>query len=51
MNDTSGRPYDVVVVGAGMTGSVTACRAAEPGCRVLQLDTAEDSTAGGNTAL
>jgi fumarate reductase flavoprotein subunit len=51
MNDTSGRPYDVVVVGAGMTGSVTACRAAELGCRVLQLDTAEDPTAGGNTTL
>ncbi|HWD65687.1 MAG TPA: FAD-dependent oxidoreductase [Solirubrobacteraceae bacterium] len=51
MNDASGRPYDVVVVGAGMTGSVTAGRAAELGCRVLQLDTAEDSTAGGNTTL
>ena len=34
-----------------MTGSVTACFAAELGCRVLLLDAAEDSTAGGNTTL
>jgi fumarate reductase flavoprotein subunit len=47
----AGQPYDVVVVGAGMTGSVTACFAAELGCRVLLLDAAEDATAGGNTTL
>ena len=34
-----------------MTGSVTACFAAELGCRVLLLDAAQDATAGGNTTL
>jgi fumarate reductase flavoprotein subunit len=43
--------YDVIVVGAGMTGSVAACQAAQLGCRVLLLDTCADPTAGGNTAL
>jgi fumarate reductase flavoprotein subunit len=51
MNEQPGRRYDAVVVGAGMTGSVTAGYAAELGCRVLLLDAAEDATAGGNSTL
>jgi fumarate reductase flavoprotein subunit len=48
---TAEEPSDVVVVGAGMTGTVTATAAAEAGCRVALLDAAADSTAGGNTSL
>jgi fumarate reductase flavoprotein subunit len=44
-------PYDVVVVGGGMTGSAAAGRAAELGSRVLLVDGGQDPTAGGNTPL
>jgi fumarate reductase flavoprotein subunit len=42
---------DVVVVGAGMAGTAAALRVAELGRNVVLLDTAEDPTAGGNTAI
>ncbi len=42
---------EVVVVGGGIAGSVTACRAAELGLRVTLLDAAGDPTGGGNTGL
>ena len=43
--------FDVVVIGAGMAGSVASLRCAELGLRVLLLDAAETPSAGGNTAL
>jgi fumarate reductase flavoprotein subunit len=51
MSGNGQAPYDVVVVGAGMTGSVSACYAAELGCRVALLDASDDPSAGGNTTL
>ena len=44
-------PCDLVVMGAGLAGSVSALRAAELGLRVVLVDAADDPTAGGNTAL
>src|SRR5882757_532750 len=45
------RDADVIIVGAGMAGSVAACRATELGLAALLLDAADDSTGGGNTSL
>lgn len=43
--------YDLVVVGAGLAGSVGAARAASLGRRVLLLDAAADPSGGGNSAM
>lgn len=43
--------FDAVVIGAGLAGSVAACRAQELGCRCLLIDKSDDPSAGGNTGL
>jgi tricarballylate dehydrogenase len=45
----SENPYDVVVVGSGIAGLSAAVAAAEEGARVLVVDRAAESEAGGNT--
>jgi fumarate reductase flavoprotein subunit len=45
------KTYDVVVVGAGISGSVAALRLAQGRRSVALLDAADDPSAGGNTAL
>ena len=42
---------DVLVVGAGLAGSMAAARAASRGCSVVLVDAAPDPSAGGNTRL
>ena len=39
--------FDAVVVGAGLAGSVAACRAQELGCRTLLIDKSEEPSSGG----
>ena len=51
MSQGNSADVDLVVVGAGLAGSVAAARAATLGARVLLLDQAEDPTAGGNTPM
>ena len=46
-----GAPFDVVVAGCGLAGSVAALRAQQLGCRTLLVDKAPDGTAAGNTRL
>jgi fumarate reductase flavoprotein subunit len=45
------QPFDTVVVGCGLAGSVAALRAQQLGCRTLLVDKAPDGTAAGNTRL
>lgn len=42
---------DVLVIGAGLAGSMAAARAASLGCSVVLVDAAPDPSAGGNTRL
>jgi fumarate reductase flavoprotein subunit len=51
MSADAGNGCDVIVVGAGMAGSVTAAVAAQSGLRVVLVDAAEDPTGGGNSSL
>lgn len=44
-------PFDVLVMGAGLAGSVAAVRARQEGARVLLLERAPDATSAGNTRL
>ncbi|MDG3009649.1 FAD-dependent oxidoreductase [Rhodococcus sp. D2-41] len=43
--------FDVVVLGAGAAGAAAALGARQSGARVLVLDKADESTAGGNTRV
>lgn len=49
--ELAGQPFDAIVVGGGLAGSVAALRARQLGCRTLLVDKAPDSTAAGNTRL
>jgi fumarate reductase flavoprotein subunit len=48
---SAGEGYDIIVVGAGLAGSVAAAVAAERGRHVLLVDSAPESSAGGNSVL
>jgi fumarate reductase flavoprotein subunit len=49
--DVADSAVDVLVIGAGLAGSMAAARAASLGCSVALVDTAPDPSAGGNTRL
>lgn len=51
LDGITGQPFDVIVVGCGLAGSVAALRAQQLGCRTLLVDKAPDGTAAGNTRL